>query len=171
VEFDGNGFFDYGASPDFNFARSEPFTISGLLRTTSSGPVVSQRNQLQGAPVIDVTLEDGALTAVVRSDGDESAPFHKLRGKSVADGRWHHFALVRSTDNTVELYVDGDMQDHAAGLASSGAITTNLRTAGSERYWLTHPGWGPPYWKGALDEFCIFRRALGAAEIRKLAGR
>jgi hypothetical protein len=171
VQFAGHGYFDYGTSGDFNFVRNEPFTFAGWVQTREGqGPVFSQRHAQEGSPVIDITVEGGRLSAVVREDGNEFARYAALTGKPVNDGQWHHFALVRHGGNEVELFVDGAAQGRSVGANCGGPITTNLRTAGSEQYW-ARKGGGTPFLNGAIDELCIFKRDLKREEIQRLAGR
>jgi hypothetical protein len=172
VEFAGDGFLDYGDSPEFNFAEGESFTIAGWFRSAEwVGPLVSHRRAKDGGPVIDIVLESDTVTATVREDGDETPFVGKLSGKPIRDDRWHHFALVRHGGENIELYLDGESQGQVAGMKTGGPITTDLRAAGSERYWVK-TGWpAPHYLKGAIDELCVFRRDLKGEEVRNLAGR
>jgi hypothetical protein len=171
VEFDGaRDYLDYGKSPAFNFKAHAPFTFAAWVRTTAGkGPLVSQRNSKDGGPVIDISLADGTLTALVREDGAETGQHAIVTGAAVNDGRWHHVALARDTGTTIELFLDGASQGTASGAQAGGAITTDLRDVACERYWVMK-GFPKPYLKGAIDEFCIFDRALSADEINKLAG-
>jgi concanavalin A-like lectin/glucanase superfamily protein len=161
--------FDYGSSPKLNFEANNGFTIAGWVKTTAtSGTIVSQRKEGDGSPVLDITIEMDVLAAMVRQDGDEFGQAARVRGKSVNDGEWHHFALVRR-ENAVELILDGASVGKGQGADAGGPITTDLRALGSERYLLKKTGLGDPTFKGAIDEFCIFGRALTEAEIVALA--
>ncbi|HZU38903.1 MAG TPA: LamG domain-containing protein [Gemmataceae bacterium] len=172
VRLHGAGFFDYGDADAFNIAKNQSFTVAGWVQTTATnGPILSQRNAEHEAPVIDITLENGTLNGVVRQDGTALLPIKLWTVRPVNDGRWHHFALVRTGGHILELYLDGQRQRFVQGNFFAGPITTNLRSAGSERYWAAHGGGSPVYFTGALDELCIFNRDLGLHEIQRLAGR
>jgi hypothetical protein len=169
-----DSYLDYGAAPAFNFAAGAPFTFAGWLRTTRAGAtVLSQRHSREPAPVIDITVEDGRLCGLVRQDGFEGGqPGRVASAAPVNDGAWHHFALTRQGAGQVELFVDGVSQGTASGAASGGAVTTDWRTVGLERRWLTGGArFGTPDFDGAVDELCVFDRALRPEEIRALAGR
>ncbi len=71
----------------------------------------------------------------------------------------------------LELYIDGQQQRWVSSELIAGPITTNLRAAASERYWVAHGGGSPHYFQGALDELCIFNRDLTLHEIQRLAGQ
>ena len=111
-----------------NFKAGAPFTFAGWVKTTAQrGPVVSQRNSKDGGANIDVTLNGGKLSGLVRSDGKEFGEQVVVKGPSIDDGQWHHFALTRDDDRTIELFVDGVSQGKASGKDAGGSITTNLR--------------------------------------------
>jgi sialidase-1 len=169
-----DSYLDYGAGPAYNFAAGAPFTFAGWLRTARAGAtVLSQRNSRAPAPVIDITVEEGRLCGLVRQDGFEGGQAARVcsAGK-VSDGAWHHFALTRDNTGQVELFVDGVSQGKATGAASGGAVTTDWRTVGLERYWAKGgAAFGTPDFDGAVDELCVYDRALRPEEVQALAGR
>ncbi len=165
-------YFDYGASPDFNFAARAPFTFAGWIQTRAGqGAIVSQRNRNDGGADVEIALRAGHPFALVRQDGGEWGQPAQVVGPFVADGAWHHFALTRNAGNRIALFVDGRWRGTAVGAHAGGAITTDLRAVGREQYWLLVRRIGHPHWDGALDELAIFNRALSAEEIASLAGR
>ena len=91
---------------------------------------------------------------------------------SIADGQWHHFAVVYSTnaDGTRNLngYLDGVRiggQDNKAAKQTSTVpffIGCNLR-------W-TNNQWAPEnVFNGSFDDYLIYKRALSVDEIKNLA--
>jgi Concanavalin A-like lectin/glucanases superfamily len=168
-EKDGD-YLDYGDSPLLNFNAGAPFTFAGWVKSTAvRGAIVSQRHSKDGGANIDLTLNDGKLTALVRADNKELGQHATVTGGRVNDGEWHHFTLTRDNGRTIELFIDGVSQGKAEGADAGGSITTNLRALGSERYWV-RTGFPGPQFIGAVDEFCVFDRALSSEVIRKLAG-
>jgi hypothetical protein len=165
-------YLDYGDSPRLSFAARAPFTLAFWVRTgRARGTLLSQRHHAEGGPVIDVLLDAGHVTAQVRQDGNDFAAPLTLKGGRVGDSAWHHVALTRNGD-TLELFLDGASQGLARGGAGGGAITTDWRALGAERYWAArHAAFGDPTFEGDLDELCIFGRALRPGEVRALAGR
>jgi hypothetical protein len=165
-------YLDYGDSPRLSFAAGTPFTLAFWARTgRTRGTLLSQRHHAEGGPVIDVLLDAGHVTAQVRQDGSDFAAPVTLKGGRVGDGAWHHVALTRDGD-TLELFLDGASQGRSRGAGAGGAITTDWRALGAERYWAAgHAAFGDPTFEGDLDELCAFGRALGADEVRALAGR
>jgi hypothetical protein len=172
LELDGvKDYVDFGSAPALNFKAGAPFTFAGWVRTARpSGTVLSLRSSKDGGPLIDLFIDDGRLKAQVREDGKEFGQHAEQAGGAVSDGGWHHFALTR-TGTAVELCLDGASLGRAAGSDAGGPITTDLRALGSERVWAQR-GVNPAeqrFLRGALDEVCVFGRALGADEIKKLA--
>jgi hypothetical protein len=167
-----DAWFDFGNSPAFNFDRNAPFSITGWIQTeAAAGTVVSLRNSRDGGPDIEISLNAGRLGALVREDGGEFGEPARVAGPDVHDGLWHHFALTRKAGGEIELFVDGSTQGKNAAPHSAGPITTNLRSAAREQYWLTvRHGPGLAHWNGCLDDFAIFSRALSETEVRGLAG-
>jgi hypothetical protein len=173
LELDGaNDYVDLGAAAALNFKAGAPFTVAGWVRTKRpSGTVLSLRHSKDGGALLDLTVAGGRLQAQVREDGKELGEHVVVTGPPVSDGDWHHFALTR-VGQSFELYVDGDASAQGTGRDAGGPITTDLRALGSERAWAQR-GVNPPeqrFLQGALDEVCVFGRALSAAEVKKLAG-
>jgi hypothetical protein len=171
---------DYGDAPDLNFAAGAGFTFTGWVRVgivTRAGVLVSQRNSENEAPLIDLTMNEGKLVAEVRTDKQPLVGALRAESKPINDGQWHHFALIRHVPPEFEkferarldLFGDGALAASSNGEAR-GAITTNMRALGSERFWMTRNFGLYAWFDGDLDDFGIFNRALTESEIKKLAG-
>jgi hypothetical protein len=165
-------YLDYGDSPRLSFAARAPFTLAFWAQTSRArGTLLSQRHDADGAPVIDILIEGGQVTAQVRPDGSDVPAPVILNGGAAGDGAWHHIALTRDGD-TLELFLDGTLQARGRGEMAGGAITTNWRSLGAERYWSARKSaFGDPTFVGNLDELCAFGRALKGDEMKALAGR
>jgi hypothetical protein len=164
-------YLDYGSSPQLSFGAQAPFTFAFWTKTARlRGTLLSQRNSSEGGPVVDILLQQGQVQVQLRQGGNDLFPPATVTGGAVNDGAWHHVALTRA-DDRVELFLDGASQGQTHNDLARGAIATDLRALGSERYWIKHFPFGDPHFDGAMDEFCIFGRALEAKEIAALAGR
>jgi hypothetical protein len=166
-------YFDFSAHPKLSFAAGADFTFCVWVRTRQrDGTVLSNRADADGTPDIDLHVNSGALSIYVRS----ASGFAPLKGeKVVSDGAWHQFAFTRQGAD-VALYLDGALERRQQNTLAGGAITTDLRALGAELYWLKdekrkREGLDTDYLAGDFDEFCVFGRALSAAEIRTLAGK
>jgi hypothetical protein len=172
LDFTGNDhFWAYEDLPRLNFAAGAPFTFVLWVKTRQArATLFSQRHTRDAAALIDLTLEDGRPIIAVRGDGAGDAEPAVVRGHRVADDAWHHLAVTRAADGTVELFVDGVSQGRSRTASSGGAITTDLRAVGGELRWLrdgVRPG--DRTFRGLLDEFAAFGRRLTDAEVRALA--
>jgi len=163
-------YLDLGPDARLNFGAGAPFTLAGWIATEADeGIVCSFRRRTAGFPVIEIFVKAGNLHGWVR---DDTSGFGGARvaGGLVKDGNWRHVALVRHPDGTVELFLDAAFQAKDKGENSGGAITTDLRALGSERFVVQSKKPGPTYFAGSIDEFCVFNRALTPEEIAVLAG-
>jgi hypothetical protein len=144
---------------------SSPFTISLWVNSTAvdDRTMVCWGGATNGTRV-DFRLYQGRLR-VEHGNGN-------LQGNTVlADGQWHHVALVVTQDATlvypqVALYVDGlnDTQGTADpdpfGTVADVPVTLGQRRTNNDRDF-----------QGMLDEVRIFDVALSAEEVAGLAGR
>jgi hypothetical protein len=160
---------DLGSQPRLNFPADGPFTIAIWFATRSNGVLCSFRRQRSLFPVIELSVRQGRLTGWVRDDRSGFGGA-RLTGGAGNDGKWHHAALVRQGDGTIELFLDGASQGHARGTNSGGPITTDLRTLGCDRVRLAQEK-APGFLAGSLDEICVYHRPLSQAEIVSLAAR
>jgi hypothetical protein len=164
-------YLDYGSSPRLSFHAQAPFTFAFWTKTArAQGTLLSQRRRSDGSAVLDVLLQGGRVQAQFRPDGNEFAIPVTVGGGAVNDRAWHHLALTRTGDR-IELFLDGVAQEQRRNDLVRGAITTDLHALGSERYWISRHPAGNPHFEGAMDEFCIFARALEPQVITALAGR
>lgn len=78
---------------------------------------------------------------------------------NVADGEWHHGALVYDGQGTARLFVDGKMEvEFGRTFATTLPGTATLSIGIGSNHGFT----------GAMDEVMIFNRALSAKEIREI---
>jgi hypothetical protein len=162
-------FVDLGSAHQLNFGPAAPFTIAGWVATRSNGAICSFRRRTSIFPIVEISVRKGQLAGWVR---DDTSGFGgaKVRGAAVNDGNWHHVALLRQGDGTIELFLDGTSQGRDKGKSSGGPITTDLRALGCDLFLSTRKK-PPGYLAGSLDEFCVYNQALAPAEITALAGR
>ncbi|WP_078456257.1 LamG domain-containing protein [Solemya velum gill symbiont] len=84
----------------------------------------------------------------------------------VADGTWHHVAAVRKDIRTIELYVDGALEDSAtiSGSTATGVNINQDLTIGCDYY--PTPATTSKYFTGQMDELRFWSKAKTLAEIR-----
>jgi Concanavalin A-like lectin/glucanases superfamily len=160
MEFDGS-YIDYEAKDNLYMNN---YTIMGWVKPTTSG--VTSRQILKRC---DVSNNRGLLLQFWDNDKiyayqavDDS--FYKV-GISTPfphDSEYHHFAMVFNydgTNSTLKLYVDGvfKISSTKTGAPNLPSSTEQLRM-----------GYG---FKGLMDEFKIYNKALGDSEVATEYGR
>jgi hypothetical protein len=148
-----------------NFGR-KPFTLAFFIKTTSplSQAIWEKRPVCNAASFWDLRMTGNLWGAEL--DGDEFGTDETgvLGAPIIADGRWHHVALVRDgTNNTI--YVDGA---HATTATSPHPVllsNTAPMRAGMSR--CTGVDGTNPY-DGDLDELMTFDTALTQAQINAM---
>ncbi len=142
--------------PDFG---ESPFTVTAWVRTRTGGTIFAK------APAKGRWVRQGK-TLFVRGQKvcfDIGWVGAVTSRTSVADGKWHHVALV-GTPGKQRIYVDGKL-DVTGGLAGradpKGAVARIGMTSSN------FPS--PSGLTGALDEVRVYERALSAAEVALLS--
>jgi hypothetical protein len=168
--FDGRrDYLDLGNDAALSFPADGPFTIALWMATRQrDGYLLACRNPRDPAPVIHVKLHGGTLCCVVRADGSGVGEA-RVGLHSAADGKWRHVALMRHAGGTIETFVDGQSLGKRSGGNTQGPITTSLRTVGCERLWWVNQRSALAYCACAIDELCVFNRALTVQEIASLS--
>jgi hypothetical protein len=79
---------------------------------------------------------------------------------------WHHVAVVvDDATKIMTIYLDGSPM----GSRPTALVPKDLGT--TTQNWLGRSQWsGDNYYKGMMDDFTIYNRALSEGEIRYLAG-
>jgi predicted Zn finger-like uncharacterized protein len=176
LEFDGiTAFCDLGQSPSLNFKAGDDITLSVWVKTDDTdGSIFLFRNSNDGGPILAVGAEGGKIAGIFREDNGEGASARGLlKGRNINDNRWHHILLTRDSNaDRVSLFLDGQLQESkpARVNAAAGAITTNLRVLGCERYRELKKQGSPEFLhlRGTVDEVCLYKRLLTDAEVRDL---
>ena len=116
------------------------------------------------ADAFDVRMRRGTRIEVTPGAGEARLIW---RVASIADGGWHHIAVVRdAAADTVTLYVDAISQGTKAATLDSlqvsslgvGADQTGVGAYSARRSW-----------NGSVDEVRIYHRVLTVEEIAELA--
>ncbi len=109
---------------------------------------------------------DGTLVAFWEHDDGTNVFLTSTEAAAVAEGGWHHFALVRSADGMqVRFYVDGAALGDPVGFP-------RLPTAGGRGMLylgMDAVDYDASYVDGAVDDVCIWDTLLTADEVAALA--
>ncbi|MFD8530740.1 LamG-like jellyroll fold domain-containing protein [Streptosporangium canum] len=152
----------WGLFPELGKSMS----IETWFKTTDSGLIFSSGD----VPGLYVGV-DGKLRGQLQGSGEGATYTPVTSAQAVNDGQWHH-AVITATGNVTTLYVDGT----AAGTVNLGVETYMWESdtvIGSGKADSNLPGSpaGRPNpvefgFKGLLDEFAVYDRALSAAQVR-----
>ncbi|HTN19723.1 MAG TPA: LamG-like jellyroll fold domain-containing protein [Pelobium sp.] len=102
------------------------------------------------------TGKAGEVRFAIKNGGSEQGITYSY---TVPLKTWTHFAITQS-GNTCSMYINGAL------VATNTAVTIKPSDLGSTNLnYLGKSQWNDPMFKGAIDEFKIYSRALTAAEI------
>jgi len=108
-----------------------------------------------------LTLDGGCLGLGIRNPVDATDGYLQCGGGIAVDEEWHHVALVYPGSGSVLIYHDGK---GVQWLPNS--VPPVLNTIAS-RFWIGGTSWGASF-RGALDDFRIYDRALLVSDIEAL---
>ncbi len=98
----------------------------------------------------------GQVRFAIKNGGSEQGMTYNY---AVPLNTWTHFAITQS-GNTCSMYINGAL------VATNTAVSIKPSTIGSmNQNYLGKSQWPDPMFKGSIDEFKIYNRALSAAEI------
>jgi|GEM_PF-4819612 len=175
--FESGAYVGLNSSPQLNFPSGAAFSVTGWFKTKAEyGTLFSLRNRTDEGAVVAVAIgnnggsnDRGKIMALIRPDGPLRPPYCQVIGGLANDDVWHHYALTRTSEGVLELFLDGIAQGNSRNAGSRGPITTNLRAFGNERYWSEMRGSTQGSFTGALDEIRVYDRVLSSTEIQQLA--
>lgn len=153
--------------PDFDFAASQPFTVSTWFKHTAASATEALITKLES------TGTDGGYKLKMESDGDITCETDDddadttiddaatTTAATYDDNSWHHVACVYDTANTdLLIYIDGILT------ASNTTTTTNSLANDDALFFGIEAATGTEDWVGQLDDTRIYRYPLTAQQIR-----
>ena len=157
--FDGS---DDAVRTDADLIATYPFTVMAWVKTAKTagtGCAVYLGNPGHLFAHYALGIEDGRAMARVMTSPAVSV---LARGATpIADGQWHHLAVVFDADTSIHIHVDGE-EDGSLSPGMPYIENTTRITAGIDDrsvFGLQEP------WSGAIDELQIFALSLGAGRI------
>ena len=185
--FDGaTGYVSVGGVDNDLFPQDGPFTLSMWVKTVDRAGTAILASKIEpgvnGAAYYIGLVQGIPITWVQPSVNAESAstpPVDMAGSHSIADGKYHHIAIVRenvidpfpgvSTLGVMHLYVDGQIDELEGAnligsLQDSNGVTDPLSIGAS----IGADGSPANFLAGALDDVAFYRRALGPAELQAI---
>lgn len=163
LKYNGNDYVNVPYNATLNFAGGS-FTLgawikSGSLSPTAAGPIVAR----------DVGSNKASWWVRVQSDykilflvSGEGGPEESVFSASTVLNTWTHVVAVKDNSTSqIHIYIDGVLENSASDATGSNDPTNNnpLRIGNY------NADAADRYFNGAIDEICIYNRALSAAEI------
>jgi len=156
-----NGLDEYSsmpADPALDFGAATNFTVECYVKTSS---LSVQALVSKGSPILPgftVGMNAGAIVVGMLGPGGNAA----ISGfTNIADGLWHHVAVVFDRTNKATIYIDGFF-DNDGAISSVGDITnTDLLRVGAFNDGVSISR----FYSGNIDEIRIWDKALSIAEV------
>ncbi|OOZ42720.1 LamG domain-containing protein [Solemya elarraichensis gill symbiont] len=172
LDFDGTN--DYlevayadGNAYDFGFSL---FTVEFWIRpesdTSNDNPLLAVISSTLDGLLISSNTTNG-ISVEVRLGLGAGDVATLAYATDLADGHWHHVAVVRDTGNAFRLYVDGDLKD--SDTLSPSDTSIDIVDYPARIGVSTHPGTGAlgsVYYEGRLDELRVWWEARTQTEIQ-----
>jgi hypothetical protein len=152
-----NDIFNWGSNDSFSveyWLKSKPDSVSANQAVVGRDDSSTQLHWWTG-------LRSGGEATFVLTDVNGGAGESLSGATQIADGVWHHVAVVRDSGrNRNLLYVDGKLEDSSNAVYPAGFESS---TAAVNIGWLNLGG--GYHFQGVLDEVALYGRALSEEEI------
>ena len=164
--FQFNGTTSYVAIPSSaDIVGTGGFSISVWIKTTSaSGVIIQQRDANNFNGEYQVALSGGKVSFFVY--GNSEYDFDMISNASVDDGNWHNIVVVRQSNGTGEIFIDGNLDSTATGpdVALGSGINVYLGADRAQRYY----GINADYFSGLIENVALFNTALTSSNVQAI---
>ena len=141
------------------------FSISVWIKTTSaSGVIIQQRDPNNFNGEYQVALSGGKVTFFVY--GNNEYEFQMVSNATVDDGNWHNIVVVRESNGTGEIFIDGKADSTATGPDVTLGSGFNVYLGADERN-LAY-GINGDYFSGLIENVAIFNTALTSSSVQAI---
>lgn len=169
LEFDGNDWVDIGDRDALNFGM-EDFTISAWFysRTQNRQQIIirkglDNRTFGEGRWVLKIHSNNVIKIVVDHVSNNFGTTFQPEGSTIVTDKQWHHVAAVFDRDQTLRVYLDGNLEILDDGLVNQPDSLYNRQEVYLGR---DNAGDNPFFFDGFLDEIRIWNTARSQAMIQ-----
>ena len=144
------------------------YTVCLWINSTAAG----SKDWLTGQVITEKRTTDGRKRSFLiylnhnNSVGTHfEEPHEEVEGKKpINDGNWHHVAVIHDAD-TIKIYIDAELDAEGRVTDNDKSTSGSPITIGCRRLNNGNPS---AYYKGQVDDYFIFTRALSQDEIRVL---
>jgi len=165
--FQFNGTSSYVAiPPSADIVGTGGFSVSVWIKTTSSsGVIIQQRDANNYNGEYMVSLSGGKVSFFVY--GNSEYDVNMISNASVNDGNWHNIVVVRETNGTGEIFIDGKLDSTQTGPDVPLGSGFNIYLGADERD--VYYGLGANAFNGLIDDLALFNAALTSANVQAIA--
>ncbi|MEM9847681.1 MAG: cadherin-like domain-containing protein, partial [Bacteroidota bacterium] len=160
LDFDGED--DHVNLGSFSFYENS-FTVEGWFNASQSAvgeAIFSVREGSNTAIYGEIASNgSGSFRAIVRSTPGNAGGVSMFSTTNVADGQWHHFAVVKEEDDNIYMYIDGELE------AISEEPSGDFGTAVYEVVLGTNVTNNTRYFDGQMDEIRFWNIAKSSSQI------
>lgn len=154
--------------------NASDFTFAAWFRTTKttgSNAILSGANSSNNNELTLYLANAGATVTFTTGENASSNVSWNL-SSSLADGTWHHVAVVRNDVNDkVTLYIDGESKGELTTTLSTLTIDTGGLVLGEEQDTVGGAFTTAEAFAGSLDDVRIYRSALTATDVDAIVNR
>ena len=158
------------SSSAFNFGTGN-FSVSVYVKnSTSIRRTILSKFDYSGlvTPEIGYYM-DILATGIVRTGFETDGNNYRITDSTILvnDNKWHNIVLIRSAQNTAQVYIDGLFNTSNTLIAGTVTTTNSVAplTIGREFDYTTPYPPGVTYYSGSISIVQIYNRALSATEI------
>lgn len=170
--------------PEQFWPGTAPLSVAAWFSTSVASPdvqAIASMDDMANAPCCGspqghaawyLFVADGVVKAALRQNTYGSASIGIIGTTPVADGAFHHAALVIDVPALqARLYVDGALEGSAPlpggwTMSNGDFEAEQLVIGGAQRYWAVGYHY---FFNGAIDDVSLYKRVLTAAEIANAA--
>jgi hypothetical protein len=171
VWLDGESYIDFGDHANFRFGMDDftvMFWMYGDATQTGSGVPVGKRGFNGGQDYAYLFTWTASTQQALAYHRDNNGSANNWPTVTIPAGEWHHLTMVfERAAGLMYVYVDG-APTTAADISNLVGFDATGNQAG--QLMVGRSSQGGQFFKGAVDELYIFRRALTTAEVTSLAG-
>jgi len=159
----GDDYVNVENEANFDFERTQPFSLSVWCKTSSTkdvNPLISKGDLWN--PGWDLHLGVGAPHFFITGNF-QLGVIGKITISTVNDNQWHHIVATydgSSSNDGISVYIDGAVAEATSyGTTIDGSALNNYNV-----YIGRTLGWSR-YFTGSIDEVAIYNRTLSASEV------
>jgi hypothetical protein len=162
---DNRRVYDNADDNDLDFAATDDFALTGWVKSTDN-PAATQyilHKQVTNEGYAVYMETDGDIVFGIGDTSSASFPEDTAgnAGRDFADGAWHYYSAVKTSNTRIDLYVDGNLIGSDTSLAANATLENSATLYIGD----ADAADGTNEFLGEIDEVKIYRAALTPEQI------